>query len=285
MNFAGCEELRAYVRDVKHPSFGEFVDVNSLNIARWSANITLEASDLFSMWRHRYALFLKEYQKTDYIISSKKYDENKWQLIAKMAKTLINKYFPNLVFIQFEASFVIRIEMLEVVIAAAPLSSSILKELLGSQKDEYKQQQGQEEKDFNGRELSDDEENYLQSITNEGTMKSCIQFLAAQRLLLEELDTTDTIIAKLGLSRIVNAINKTIRNLIYSNLNDDEKQVFVMKSAGLPSASLEPDVCTVIDNIIKVVDESGKHKLYSIEDMEQIQTKKAECSKNKQRDA
>lgn len=45
-------------------------------------------------------------------------------------------------------------------------------------------------------ELSDDEKNYLQSITNEGTIKSCIQFLAAQRLLLEELDATDAIIAK-----------------------------------------------------------------------------------------
>lgn len=93
---------------------------------------------------------------------------------------------------------------------------------------------------------------------------------------------------RLGLSRIVNTINPTIRNFIYSNLNDDEKQVFVMKSAGLPCTGLQPDVCTVIDNIIKV-DESGKHKLYSIEDMdellEQIQTKKAECSKNKQRDA
>ncbi|KAI8883430.1 hypothetical protein K501DRAFT_272690 [Backusella circina FSU 941] len=228
MNFAGYEELRAYVRDANHPSFKEFVGVNSLNIAR-----------------------------------CKKYDENKWQLIAKMAKTL------------FEASFVTRIGMLEAMIAAAPSSSSILKELLSSQKDEHKQQQKQEEQDvqqqeekevkrkvqqqqsseehqvedldmegriyllghkkFSGMELSDDEKNYLQSITNEGTIKSCIQFLAAQRLLLEELDATDAIIA----------------------------------------------------NIIKV-DESGKHKLYSMEDMdellEQIQTKKAECSKNKQRD-
>ncbi|KAI8080999.1 hypothetical protein BDF21DRAFT_24185 [Thamnidium elegans] len=92
-----------------------------------------------------------------------------------------------------------------------------------------------------GRELSGDEKNYLQSITNEGTIKSCIQFLAAQRLLLEELDATDATIVKLGLSRIVNAINPTIRNLIYSNLNDDEKQVFVMKSAGLPCTGLEPD--------------------------------------------
>ncbi|RCH84089.1 hypothetical protein CU098_003524 [Rhizopus stolonifer] len=61
-----------------------------------------------------------------------------------------------------------------------------------------------------------------------------------------------------------------------------------MKSAGSPFTGLEPDVCTVVDNIIEI-DESGKHKLYSMEDMdellEQIQTKKAECSKNKQRDA
>ncbi|CAO3695373.1 unnamed protein product [Rhizopus stolonifer] len=60
-----------------------------------------------------------------------------------------------------------------------------------------------------------------------------------------------------------------------------------MKNAGSPFTSLEPDVCIVIDSIIKA-DKSGEHKLYSMEDMngllEQIQTKKAECSKNKQRD-
>lgn len=82
---------------------------------------------------------------------------------------------------------------------------------------------------------------------------------------------------RLGISRIVNAIKPTIRNLIYSNLNDNEKQVFLTKSAGTSLTGLEPDLCTVIDNIIKV-DESGKPKMCSMEDMdelfEQIQAKK-----------
>ncbi|CEP13068.1 hypothetical protein [Parasitella parasitica] len=143
-----------------------------------------------------------------------------------------------------EASFVTRIEMLEAMIAAAPSSSSILKELLSSQKDEHKQQQEEKEVKRHVQQQQSAEDHQFEDLDKKGP---------AQRLLLEKLDATDAIIA----------------------------------NAGSPFTGSEPDVCTVIDNIIKV-DEFGKHKLYSMEDMdellEQIQTKKAECSKNKQRD-
>ncbi|KAI9323605.1 hypothetical protein BX666DRAFT_2117182 [Dichotomocladium elegans] len=146
-----------------------------------------------------------------------------------------------------EASLAIRIEALKAMIAAVPSASNSLKEVLNSQEDEQQQQQQQQQ-------------------TQEAT----------HRLLLHESDAIDVAIAKLGISRIRNVMNPSIRKIILNNLNDNAKQVVSLKAVEAPVSSLNLDVCMMIDSIIKH-DGSGESEDVD-EILARIQTKKAECS-------
>ncbi|KAI7860374.1 hypothetical protein BDC45DRAFT_494256 [Circinella umbellata] len=238
MYYEGFETLEAYVKETAAPVFNAFVACNTTNIARWSANYGLNANDLYGTWRRRFAILLKAYQKTECLESSKKIDTETWVLIKRLAEAM-NK-----------STLTAQISALDAMMAAAPTMANILKEVIEEEAKERQDETGPEpdepdelvepagprqfndyndearinllaHKKLSGMLLADYEIAYLKSISNDGTMKGCLLFLAAGRLLLDQLENLDIILIKLAASRIVNFMNKDIKDIIENNISGD----------------------------------------------------------------
>ncbi|KAG2224141.1 hypothetical protein INT45_000156 [Circinella minor] len=135
--------------------------------------------------------------------------------------------------------------------------------------------------------LADYEVTYLKSISNDGTMKGCLLFLAAGRVLLDQLESLDIILIKLAPSRIVNFMNKDIKDIIQNNISEEVKKSIPGRIPLEEFNELEPEVEAMVDDIIKTHNSQGKLILYSKKDMEQIlediHLRQAKCCKLKER--
>lgn len=56
-------ELENYIRSTKKPLFKSFVDQNAQRIVHWSLDKDRDTSELFSLWKKRFALTYKELGK------------------------------------------------------------------------------------------------------------------------------------------------------------------------------------------------------------------------------
>ncbi|KAG2217406.1 hypothetical protein INT45_004864 [Circinella minor] len=230
----------------EQPEFNIFISKNINNICKWSSSYFGKSkTELYSMWRQRFVYSLKSHSMLESINSSKQYHAEIWENIQTTARTMAI------------ARFKVQREAMDSLGAAVRPMKEILDDLVrGESSSSTPQQQStsasssstppQEEpeisshknfdelnveaqlhfisyKKLSGETLTNDETKILSDITNDGTIKSSLRYVAAQRLLKNDLDYLDNAIIKLSLSRIVNLIEPKLKQSVLVHLNDEEK--------------------------------------------------------------
>ncbi|KAL4209291.1 hypothetical protein AB4K20DRAFT_1969875 [Rhizopus microsporus] len=239
------KELSAYVKDHDSLNFLTFTNEHKAKIAECSVDTTLthkNAIQLHSYWKRCFARNVREHGKKMTTAPRRTYDKVMWESILTMARKLD------------QAKTTYQTEAIDALIAAAPSSSTMLKNVFDThdkslQQDDQPQDEQQQEdamssrpewenldlegrlhflayKKISGRTFDAVEKQVLISITNDGSVKSCLMYLAAQHLLLDTMTDDDMMCLKLLLSRVVNISNPTFKNLMAKYLEPDVLQSF-----------------------------------------------------------
>ncbi|CAO3638030.1 unnamed protein product [Cunninghamella blakesleeana] len=91
MLYSGEKELEQYIKDTEKPSFNDFLNKHTTNLAIWSLNYEgYDINNLFGIWKKRYTLMLKQYNKIDSHNSNIKLHNAKWSAIKKLITETVN---------------------------------------------------------------------------------------------------------------------------------------------------------------------------------------------------
>ncbi|KAI7874339.1 uncharacterized protein EV154DRAFT_556013 [Mucor mucedo] len=84
-------ERNAYIKKTDIPIFSDFVLKNSTSLMAWSKDkVHMDAKQLYSLWRNRFALSLRSENKLQLICESKNHFEKElWERIRKGAQSLL----------------------------------------------------------------------------------------------------------------------------------------------------------------------------------------------------
>ncbi|KAG1574674.1 hypothetical protein G6F50_001774 [Rhizopus delemar] len=207
------KELSAYVKDHDSLNFLAFTNKHKDKIAEWSISLTHKnAIELHSYWKRCSARNVREHGKKMTAAPRQTYDKVMWESILTMARKLD------------QAKKTYQTEAIDVLIAAVPSSSTMLKNVFDThdkslQQDGQPQDEQQQEdaislrpewedldleerlhflayKKISGRTFDAVEKQVLISMTNDGSVKSCLMYLAAQHLLLDTMTDDDMMCLK-----------------------------------------------------------------------------------------
>ncbi|CEG80208.1 hypothetical protein RMATCC62417_14577 [Rhizopus microsporus] len=82
--FEGQEELENYIKTAKKPRFNDFVAKNISQLVHWSLDENREISELFSLWKTRFALTFKEFGKIPNADTFKGSCDTTWKNMKKL---------------------------------------------------------------------------------------------------------------------------------------------------------------------------------------------------------
>ncbi|ORE10882.1 hypothetical protein BCV72DRAFT_220652 [Rhizopus microsporus var. microsporus] len=89
--FEGQEELENYIKTAKKPRFNDFVAKNISQLVHWSLDENREISELFSLWKTRFALTFKEFGKIPNADTFKGSCDTTWKDMKKLIDSTMKK--------------------------------------------------------------------------------------------------------------------------------------------------------------------------------------------------